>query len=95
MNKLLLLIFFLASSLSASSSAIEVLSASGLEHSIARVKTIYANAGDYVFYKHVKASDGMLLLADDGVVRFDPEVESSKVVVAVVKSYRSVGVPAQ
>jgi hypothetical protein len=66
------------------------LSASGLEHSVAKVKTIYANSGDYIFYKTASPSNGMLLFSDDKVVEYDSE-KGNKVVVAVVKSYKSVG----
>jgi hypothetical protein len=88
--KILLLLLLLPLSLSASRSAIEVLSASGLEHSVAKVKTIYANSGDYIFYKTASPSNGMLLFSDDKVVEYDSE-KGNKVVVAVVKSYKSVG----
>lgn len=88
--KILLLLLLLPLSLVASvDSAIDVLSASGLKYSVAKVKSIYANSGDYIFYKNTKASNGMLLFSDEGVVEFDPE-KGDRVVVAVVKSYRSV-----
>ena len=87
--KILLLLLLLPLSLSASRSAIDVLSASGLEHSIAKVKTIYANCGDHIFYKTVKPSNGMLLFADDRVVEYD-SAKGNRVVVAVVKSYTNV-----
>jgi len=70
-------------------SAIDVLSESGLEHSVAKVKTIYANCGDHIFYKTVKPSNGMLLFADDRVVEYD-SAKGNRVVVAVVKSYTNV-----
>ena len=87
--KILLLLLLLPLSLNASRSAIDVLSASGLEHSIAKVKTIYANCGDHIFYKTVKPSNGMLLFADDRVVEYD-SAKGNRVVVAVVKSYTNV-----
>ena len=90
MKTLLLLLLFPISLFASVDSAINVLSASGLKHSVAKVKSIYANSGDHVFYKNTKASNGMLLFSDDGVVEFDPQ-KGDRVVVAIVKSYKSVG----
>jgi hypothetical protein len=86
--KMLCLFFLLVSnSLIASPAAIEVLSASGLTHSIAQARTMYADIGDSVFFKQVEPSEGMLLLTDDGVIKFKPGTASNRVVVAVVKNY--------
>ena len=51
----MLCLFFLlvSNSLIASPAAIEVLSASGLTHSIAQARTMYADIGDSVFFKQV------------------------------------------
>ena len=69
--KILLLLLLLPFSLMASNDpAVKILSDSGLIHSVAKVKTIYANSGDHIFYKETSASNGMLLLTDDGVVKF-------------------------
>lgn len=87
--KIFLLLLLFPILLNASRSAIDVLSASGLEHSIANVKTIYANSGDHVFYKTVSPSKGMLLFADDRVVEYD-SAKGNRVVVAIVKSYTNV-----
>jgi hypothetical protein len=70
----------------ANSAAVEVLSGSGLIRATASIKTIYANKGDDIFYKEVSASKGMLLLTDDGVIKYKPGI-GNRVVVAVVKNY--------
>jgi len=84
----MLCLFFLlvSNSLIASPAAIEVLSASGLTHSIAQARTMYADIGDSVFFKQVEPSEGMLLLTDDGVVKFKSG-NGNRVVVAIVKNY--------
>ena len=82
-----LLLLPLISSADTQDPAIKILCDSGLSHSIARIKTIYANQGDHIFYKEVSASDGMLLLTDGGVVKFKSGGSGNRVVVAVVKNY--------
>lgn len=72
--------------LASQDAAVKILRDSGLSHSIAQVKTIYANQGDDIFYKEVSASKGMLLLTDDGVIKYKPGI-GNRVVVAVVKNY--------
>jgi len=83
---LCLLFLLVSNSLIASPAAIEVLSASGLTHSIAQARTMYADIGDSVFFKQVEPSEGMLLLTDDGVVKFKSG-NGNRVVVAIVKNY--------
>ena len=53
---------------------------------MAKAKTIYANSGDHIFYKETSASNGMLLLTDEGVVKFSTGT-GNRVVVAIVKNY--------
>ena len=72
--------------LASQDAAVEILCDSGLSHSIAQVKTIYANQGDHIFYKEVSASKGMLLIIDGKVQKFQPG-RGNRVVVAVVKNY--------
>lgn len=85
--KILLLLLLIPFTLNASiNNALEVLSSSGLKHSVVKSKTIYADTGDYIFYKTVEPSNGMLLFADDKVIEFEVE-KGNKVVVAVVKNY--------
>ena len=85
MKLLLLLSIVLSPLTSLADPAIKILCDSGLTHSIAQAKTIYANSGDHVFYKEV-ATDGMLLLTEDGVVKFKSG-NGNRVVVAIVKNY--------
>jgi hypothetical protein len=40
--------------LASEDAAVKILCDSGLSHSIAQVKTIYANQGDHIFYKEVR-----------------------------------------
>ena len=85
--KLLLLLSIILSPLTLlADPAIKILCDSGLTHSIAQAKTIYADSGDHVFYKEVEATNGMLLLTDDGVVKFKSG-NGNRVVVAIVKNY--------
>jgi len=86
MKLLLLLSIILSPLTSLADPAIKILCDSGLTHSIAQAKTIYADSGDHVFYKEVEATDGMLLLTDDGVVKFRSG-NGNRVVVAIVKNY--------
>jgi len=86
MKLLLLLSIILFPLTSLADPAIKILCDSGLTHSIAQAKTIYANSGDHVFYKEVEATDGMLLLTADGVVKFKSG-NGNRVVVAIVKNY--------
>tara|TARA_R110000803_G_scaffold2035_1_gene6705 strand:+ start:1534 stop:1758 length:225 start_codon:yes stop_codon:yes gene_type:complete len=72
--------------LASQDAAVKILCDSGLSHSIAQVKTIYANQGDHIFYKEVSASKGMLLIIDGKVQKFQPN-RGNRVVVAVVKNY--------
>ena len=60
MKLLLLLSIILSPLTSLADPAIKILCDSGLTHSIAQAKTIYADSGDHVFYKEVEATDGML-----------------------------------
>jgi hypothetical protein len=69
--------------LASEDAAVKILCDSGLSHSIAQVKTIYAN---HIFYKKVSASKGMLLITDGKVQKFQPG-RGNRVVVAVVKNY--------
>ena len=86
MKILLLVLSTLIPSISLADPAVKILCDHGLTHSIAKVKTPYANVGDHVFYRVTKASNGMLLLTDGGVNKFK-EGEGSRVVVAIVKNY--------
>ena len=86
MRILLALLLFLLPLITSADPAIKILCDSGLTHSIAQAKTIYANSGDHVFYKEVEATDGMLLLTEDGVVKFKSG-NGNRVVVAIVKNY--------
>ena len=86
MKLLLLLSIILSPLTSLVDPAIKILCDSGLTHSIAQAKTIYADSGDHVFYKEVEATDGMLLLTEDGVVKFRSG-NGNRVVVAIVKNY--------
>ena len=72
--------------LASEDAAVKILCDSGLSHSIAQVKTIYADQGDHIFYKKVSASKGMLLITDGKVQKFQPG-RGNRVVVAVVKNY--------
>ena len=54
------------------------------DYTNAKATTVYAASGDHIFYRNVKASKGMLLLTEDGVVPF-AEGLGNRVVVAVVK----------
>jgi len=83
---LLTLLLFPLSMLASQDAAVKILCDSGLSHSIAQVKTIYANQGDHIFYKEVSASKGMLLITDGKVQKFQPG-RGNRVVVAVVKNY--------
>lgn len=85
MKLLLLLSILLFPFIASADPAIKILCDSGLTHSIAQVKTVYANAGDHIFYKETKASNGMLLLTDGKVQKF--KGEGNRVVVAIVKNY--------
>jgi len=85
MKLLLLLSIILFPFIASADPAIKILCDSGLTHSIAKVKTVYANAGDHIFYKETKASDGMLLLTDGKVQKF--KGKGNRVVVAIVKNY--------
>jgi hypothetical protein len=85
MKLLLLLSIILFPFIASADPAIKILCDSGLTHSIAQVKTVYANAGDHIFYKETKASNGMLLLTDGKVQKF--KGEGNRVVVAIVKNY--------
>ena len=86
MKLLLLLSIILSPLTSLADPAIKILCDSGLTHSIAQAKTIYADSGDHVFYKEVEATDGMLLLTEDGVVKFRSG-NGNRGVVAIVKNY--------
>lgn len=86
MKILLLLLLFPLSLIASPDPAVKILCDSGLIHSVAKVKTIYANSGDHIFYKETSASNGMLLLTDDGVVKFSTGT-GNRVVVAIVKNY--------
>jgi hypothetical protein len=86
MKLLLLLSIILSPLTSLADPAIKILCDSGLTHSIAQAKTIYADSGDHVFYKEAQATDGMLLLTEDGVVKFRSG-NGNRVVVAIVKNY--------
>jgi hypothetical protein len=85
MKLLLLFSIILFPFIASADPAIKILCDSGLTHSIAQVKTVYANAGDHIFYKETKASNGMLLLTDGKVQKF--KGEGNRVVVAIVKNY--------
>jgi hypothetical protein len=63
--------------------AVDVLS-QVYDYANAKATTVYAASGDHIFYCNVKASKGMLLLTEDGVVPF-AEGLGNRVVVAVVK----------
>jgi hypothetical protein len=86
MKLLMLTLLLLFSSSSAADPAIKILCDHGFSHSVAKVKTTYANVGDHIFYKEQKASNGMLLITDGKVDKFK-EGEGNRVVVAVVKNY--------
>jgi len=86
MRILLALLLFPLPLITSADPAIKILCDSGLTHSIAKAKTIYANAGDHIFHKETKASNGMLLLADGKVQKFKAGM-GNLVVVAVVKNY--------
>lgn len=86
MKILLLVLSTLIPSISLADPAVKILCDHGLTHSIAKVKTLYANVGDHVFYKETKASNGMLLLTDGKVQKFKDGM-GNLVVVAVVKNY--------
>jgi len=87
MKILLLVLSTLIPSILLADPAVKILCDHGLTHSVAKVKTLYANVGDHIFYKETKASNGMLLLTDGGVDKFKEGEVSNRVVVAVVKNY--------
>lgn len=86
MKNLLFLLLFPLALTASPDPAVQILRDSGLIHSVAQAKTLYANKGDHVFYKETSASNGMLLLTDEGVVKFKTGT-GNKVVVAIVKNY--------
>lgn len=83
MNKLLMLLLLPLSTFASTENAVNILSQSGLLHTISESKTIYADEGDHLMYKVTEPRNGMLVITEDGVVPYK-DGNSNRVLCAVV-----------